>query len=221
MFRDRTEAGAALGQAVRRFFEERSDLADPVILALPRGGVLAAAEIARALNAPLDLVMVRKIGAPFQPELAVGAVVDGDPPQLVLNPAVLRVSGMSAADLEAAKRRELAEIPRRRAAYLAGRAPVPIAGRTAVVVDDGIATGATTRAALQAVRRRGPKALILATPLAPRDVIATLAREVDHVVCLQTPEPFNAIGGHYKDFTQVPDAEVVRLMRAAARPASD
>jgi putative phosphoribosyl transferase len=216
MFRDRTEAGRMLAAELKRMIEADPTLADPVVLALPRGGVPVAFEIARALDAPLDLIFVRKIGAPFQPELAVGAVADGAAPQMVVNPMVLRATGMTEEELDAAKARALAEIDRRRGAYLRGRAPVAATGRVAIVADDGVATGATTRAALRAVRAQRPKALILATPLAPRDVLPELRREVDYLVCLQTPEPFWAIGGHYEDFPQLEDAEVVALMDAAA-----
>jgi putative phosphoribosyl transferase len=205
-----------LAAELKRMIDADPALADPVVLALPRGGVPVAFEIARTLDAPLDLIFVRKIGAPFQPELAVGAVADGAAPQMVVNPMVLRATGMTEEELDAAKAKALAEIDRRRRAYLRGRAPVALAGRVAIVADDGVATGATTRAALRAARAQGPKALILATPLGPADVLPELRAEVDHLVCLQTPEPFWAIGGHYEDFPQLEDAEVVALMDAAA-----
>jgi len=215
-FRDRQEAGRRLADAVRDLMAANREIDDPVVLALPRGGVPVALEVARALDAPLDLVMVRKIGVPFQPELAAAAVVDGDDPQLVLNRDVVRAAAMSEADIEAGKNRQLAEIDRRRSAYLKGRAPVPVAGRDAVVVDDGVATGATMRAALKGVARKGPRSLTLAVPVAPRDTISALREEVVHVICLSQPEPFHAIGMFYADFAQVDDADVTRMMSEAA-----
>jgi putative phosphoribosyl transferase len=214
-FADRRSAGMRLAEAVATLVREHPSLNDPVLLALPRGGVPVALEIARTLRAPLDLVMVRKIGVPWQPELAAAAVVDGDEPQLVVNRDVVEVAGMSQSDLGAAERRELDEIDRRRWLYLGERNFVPLKGRDAIVVDDGIATGATTRAALLGVRRRQPRSLTLAVPVAPPDTLAKLATEVDHVICLATPTPFFAIGSHYADFRQVSDDEVVRMLREA------
>jgi putative phosphoribosyl transferase len=209
-FADRSEAGRRLAERLLHLAGER-----PVVLALPRGGVPVGLEVAKALGAPLDLVLVRKIGAPFQPELAVGAVVDGSRPETVLNEEIVRECGMSEQDLERETERLLAEIERRRALYLGGRARAPIEGRTAIVVDDGIATGATMRAALHATRRAGPKRLVLATPVAPPDTIERLRPEADEVVCLATPELFLAIGSFYRDFRQVRDEEVVELLRQA------
>lgn len=217
MFADRTEAGKKLAAELTRIVAEDPALTDPVVLALPRGGLPVAIEIARALKAPLDLVLVRKIGVPFQPELAAGAVVDGDDPQLVVNTDVVRLAGLSQADLDAGEARELKEIERRRDQYLKGRARAPVENRTVIVVDDGIATGATTRAALKALRRRKPKALILAVPVAPEDTVAAMRGEVDRVVCLEMPAAFYAIGAHYIDFRQVSDQEVVALLDEAAR----
>jgi putative phosphoribosyl transferase len=215
-FASRRAAGRALARAVAR-----RHLVDPVVLALPRGGVPVAAEIARRLGAPLDLVLVRKIGVPYQPELAAAAVIDGADAQIVANDDVMAMVGLSRADIERAARRELAEIERRRQVYLQGRERVPLEGRTLVLVDDGIATGASVRAALTALRQRRPRALILAVPVAPADTIAALRPEVDEVICLKMPEPFMAIGLHYRDFHQLSDADVVRtLARArAALPA--
>jgi putative phosphoribosyl transferase len=215
VFADRRAAGVALADVLTK---DRGDIADPVVLALPRGGVPVALEIARALGAPLDLVMVRKIGVPWQPELAAAAVVDGDNPQLVVNEDVVSAAGLSVADLERARLRELAEIERRRAAYLSGRAPVPVTGRDAIVVDDGIATGATMRAALKGVRLRGPRSLTLAVPVAPRETLDELRHDVDQLVCLEVPSPLYAIGAHYADFRQVSDAEVVAMLREAEKP---
>ena len=161
-FIDRVEAGHLLG---RRLAALR--LVDPVVLALPRGGVPVAAEVARALHAPLDLLMVRKIGATGQPELAVAAVVDGDPPEIVIDEESLRLSGADRDYVDAEAARELKEIERRRALYLRGRAPVPLAGKSVVMVDDGIATGTTVRAALKALQRSKAARLVLAVPVAP------------------------------------------------------
>jgi putative phosphoribosyl transferase len=215
-FASRRAAGRALARAVAR-----RRLVDPVVLALPRGGVPVGAEIARRLGAPLDLVLVRKVGVPFQPELAAAAVVDGSDAQIVANDDVMAMVGLSRADIERAARRELAEIERRRQVYLQGRERVSLEGRTLILVDDGIATGASVRAALTALRQRRPRALILAVPVAPADTIAALLPEVDEVICLRMPEPFMAIGLHYRDFHQLSDADVVRtLARArAALPA--
>ena len=216
MFRDRKEAGEKLAREVQRLIAEDPSLAAPVVLALPRGGVPVAFEIARILDAPLDLVLVRKIGVPRQPELAAAAVVDGDDPQLVLNPDVIAHAHVTDAELEAARRRELAEIERRREMYFSGRKRTPIEGRTAIVVDDGIATGATVRAALKALRRRAPAALILAVPVAANDTIDSLRSEVDQIVCLDTPGWFRGVGAHYADFRQTGYAEVIRFLDAAS-----
>ncbi|MBK6863966.1 MAG: phosphoribosyltransferase [Ideonella sp.] len=213
-FADRATAARALAQRLAQM-----RLTPPVVvLALPRGGVPIGAEIARALGAELDLVLVRKLGLPWQPELAVAALVDGDPPELVVDDEVQQMYGVARADIESQARRELAEIARRRERYLAGRAPVSLAGATAVVVDDGIATGTTMRAALKALRRRHPARLVLAVPVAPADTLARLRGEVDELVCLATPEPFRAVGLHYADFHQVGDDEVIAAL-ASARPA--
>ena len=208
-FRNRTEAGRLLGRQLQAM-----QIPDPVVLALPRGGVPVAAEVARALHAPLDLLLVRKIGAPHQPELAVAALAEGS--ELVTDEESLAWTG--ATDEYVARQAEVqrAEIERRRQLYLAGRAPVPLAGRSAVVVDDGIATGTTAKAALQALRRRGPALVVLAVPVAAPDSLALLAPLVDEVVCLSQPALFRAVGEHYDDFEQVADEEVARLMREHA-----
>lgn len=221
-FSDRDAAGTALAEALAEF-----DFVDPVVLALPRGGVPVAVHVARALGAPLDLVMVRKIGVPNQPELAAGAIVDGANPEMVVNDHICDMVGLSRADLERLSKVQLEEIRRRREVYLPGRPHVPLRGKTAIVVDDGIATGATTRAALLAVRRQHPRKLVLAIPVAPETTVRLLERDVDSVVCLETPEPFHAIGAHYRRFDQLSDDEVVSLLRSydadlrAAQPATD
>lgn len=184
-----------------------------MVLALPRGGVAVAAEVVAALEAPLDLILVRKIGVPYQPELAMGAVVDGAEPVVVRNEDVIRASGVSEAEFERVRDAELAEIERRRKHYLKDRARAGIADRTVIVVDDGIATGATTRAALRAVRARKPKKLVLAVPVAPTDTVAALKAEVDDIVCLEQHVSFGAIGFYYADFRQVPDEEVIAILK--------
>jgi len=209
-FRNRREAGQRLSAALRRFAP-----ADPVVLALPRGGVPVAFEVADGLGAELDLLFVRKIGAPGYEELGIGAIVDGAHPQLVLNEDVMRQLAPSPEYLRAELRRQLAEIERRRQAYTGGRPPVELARRTVIIVDDGIATGGTIKAALKAVRKVHPIRLILAVPVAPRETIAALRSECDEVVCLAQPDPFYAVGAHYADFTQTSDDEVIELLRRA------
>jgi putative phosphoribosyl transferase len=209
MFSNRSEAGRLLARRVQAM-----GLADPVVLALPRGGVPVAVEVARALGAPLDLLLVRKIGAPQQPELAVGAVGEGG--DLFVDRHLMDLTGATDEYVARQSREQLAEIARRRTAYLGGRAPLPLAGRTAVVVDDGIATGATVHAALKALRRRGPASVVLAVPVASREAVAALSADVDELVCLAQPALFRAVGEHYADFDQVSDDEVEQLMRMAA-----
>jgi putative phosphoribosyl transferase len=179
-----------------------------------------AVEIAKALKAPLDLVLVRKIGVPFQPELAAAAVVDGGQPEIVINDDVVSLAGLDRPYIDQEAKRQLAEIERRRQAYLGDRPRVPLQGRTLIVVDDGIATGASVRAALKALRRRRPKALVLAVPVAPAETVEALRAEVDRLVCLATPEPFYAIGIHYLDFRQLTDQEVVMSLAAIAGKAA-
>lgn len=207
-FRDRSDAGRRLAKALASYKGRHA-----VVLALPRGGVPVAAEVAATLDASLDLILVRKIGVPAQPELAMGAVVDGAAPIVVRNDDVIELSGTTADEFDAACARELAEIERRRQLYIGERARAEIAGQVVIVIDDGIATGATTRAALRAIRIRKPKELVLAVPVAPPDTITQLRGEVDALICLETPDPFMAIGYFYRDFRQVSDEEVVETLR--------
>src|SRR5512136_2490403 len=191
-FIDRSDAGLQLAAALASYKKEK-----PVVLALPRGGVPVAAKIADALDAPLDLILVRKIGVPFQPELAMGAVVDGPAPVIVRNEEVITLAGVSEQEFAARRDQELAEIERRRKTYLGDRPHPELADHTVIVVDDGIATGATTRAALQAIRMRKPSKLVLAVPVAPTDTLAKLQGEADDIVCLEDYVEFGAIGFFY------------------------
>jgi putative phosphoribosyl transferase len=211
-FADRHEAGRLLAEKLGHFKHRH-----PVILALPRGGVPVGYEIARALSAPLDLVLVRKLGAPTQPELAIGALALGAAPELVTDPELISALGVSPAELDEIKARALKEIERRKALYFADRPPVPIAGCTAILVDDGIATGATMQAALRATRKQNPARLVLAVPVAPPDTIHRLAAEADEVVCLDQPRLFMAVGQFYRQFGQLEDREVLDLLTAARR----
>ncbi len=207
MFRDRKDAGERLA-ALLLHLKDRS----PIVLALPRGGVAIGAEIARLLGAPLDIVLVRKIGVPWQRELALGAVADGGTPEIFIDERMAESLAVPGDYMRAETARQLAEVERRRQIYCAGRAPVEIAGRTAIVVDDGIATGATMRVALRSVRRQGPARLVLAAPVAAAETLAALAGEADETVCVATPQGLGAIGYYYDDFHQMSDDEVTTLL---------
>lgn len=202
-FRDRRDAGRQLAERLSRLEIQR-----PVVLALPRGGVPIGAEIAAVLEAPLDLILVRKLGVPRQPELAVGAVVNGMHREIVLNQDVIAFEGLSKTEISDMCEQALQEISRRRKDYLGDNPYVRLEGCTAIVVDDGIATGATVRAALKGARHRKPNRLILAVPVASPAVIAELRPEVDEVLSLLTPDALFAVGHYYRDFAQVSDAEV-------------
>jgi putative phosphoribosyl transferase len=208
LFRDRAHAGHLLAERLAGMA-----LDAPVVFALPRGGVPVADAIADALKAPLDVLFVRKIGTPWQPELALAAVVDGDSPTTVVNEELARNDPVDPDFLAEGVKRELAEIERRRRLYLDGRPPVDVRGRTAIVVDDGLATGTTARAALQALRRRDPARLLLAVPVAPASTLRELRPLVDELVCLASPAFFVAVGQHYDDFHQLDDDEVIALLR--------
>lgn len=204
MFQNRQDAAEQLADAVAQAAPR-----DPVVLALPRGGVPLGAVVAERLSAPLDLVLVRKIGMPGHEEYAAGAVVGG---AAVFNPDALAAAGLTEADFAPQIDRLNAENEARRARYLPGRDPEPLAGRTAIIVDDGIATGATIRASIRALRARGAGAIWIAVPVGPADTIAALGDEADRVICLETPTPFWAVGAHYRDFRQVSDDEVIAAL---------
>lgn len=210
LFDNRAAAGRLLAQRLLQYKDQR-----PVVLALPRGGVPVGLEVARALAAPLDLVLVRKIGAPHNEEFAIGAITDGDHPMEFINPHLVRRLGISPGWLNEAKAACLAEIERRRKTWLGDHAPADIAGHTAIVVDDGVATGATMRAALLATRARKPARVVLAVPVAAPDSLAELRREADEAVYLDAPENFLAVGQFYRQFPQLRDAQVTALLAEA------
>jgi putative phosphoribosyl transferase len=208
-FADRSDAGRRLAGKLVHFKERQ-----PVILALPRGGVATGFEIAQALSAPLDIVLVRKIGVPWQRELAVGAVTDGATPEVFIDSDLATTLEIPESYLEEETARQLAEIERRREIYCPNRPASELKGRTAIVVDDGIATGATMRVALRAMRSRGPSHLVVAPP----DTLAELGETADETVCLETPIDLGAIGFYYRDFHQMTDAEVMDLLARAPIP---
>jgi putative phosphoribosyl transferase len=208
-FADRTEAGQRLAD---RLLHLRGQ--PVVVLGLPRGGAPVAAEVARAVGAPLDVIVVRKLGVPFQPELAMGAVGEGD--ARVIDTEVVRLARVAAGELAAIEARERAEVDRRARSYRAGRNRVPLAGRIAVLVDDGIATGATAKAACQVARALGAARVVLATPVAPPDWQYRIGSDADEMICVATPAPFFAIGEFYDDFSQTSDDAVVACLTQQA-----
>lgn len=229
-FRDREDAGRRLAQALAPSYPatpaQPGTAAGPgtLVVGLPRGGVRVAFEVARALGAPLDVIVVRKLGVPFEPELAMGAIAEGG--MRVVNDEVVRRSGIGPAAFAEVEAREQVELERR-ARRLRGERPggewhrTALRGRTVIVVDDGLATGSTAAVACRAVRAQGAARVVLAVPVAPRETIASLWRDADDVVCLETPAPFVAIGNHYADFSQTRDEEVIDLLRRSEPPAAE
>lgn len=206
-FANRRAAGQLLGDQLLKFRQVH-----PLVLALPRGGVPVAYEVAEKLDADLDLLLVRKIGAPHHAEFGIGAVVDGDKPQILINHDVVEQLGVPPSFIHNEARKQLREIERRREEYLGSRKPLSVIGRTVIVVDDGIATGSTVRVALRAIRQKKPAKLVLAVPVGAPDSILSLQHECDELICLVTPDPFYAVGAHYENFEQTSDNEVRQLL---------
>ncbi|SRR5579871_1355400 len=211
-FRDRAEAGRLLGERLRRF----AGRPDVVVLALPRGGVPVGLEVARALQAPLDVFVVRKLGVPGHEELALGAIATGG--VRVLNRELIAALGLSPEWLEAIDARERRELERRERSYRGELPPPELEGRTVIVVDDGLATGSTMTAAVEAIRAREPAAVIVAVPVADPEVCEVVGAAADETLCLLTPHPLGAVGFYYADFSQITDAEVRELLASARRP---
>lgn len=209
--KDRQEAGRRLAERLERFRDQK-----PVVLAIPRGGVVVAAEVARHLGAPLDVLIVRKIGAPANPEYGLGAIAEGG--IRLLDEPRMKESGYTDRDLEPVLRRELRELVRRVERYREGRRPIELRGRTVILVDDGVATGGTVRAGIRALRARHVARIVLALGVCPPETYSQLHRAVDELVVLRVPSYFFAVGEWYRNFGQVEDAEVCRLLREAASP---
>ncbi|WP_411126675.1 phosphoribosyltransferase family protein [Streptomyces sp. x-19] len=209
LFTDRADAGRQLAEALRHVAKD-----DPVVLGLPRGGVPVAYQVAQALGAPLDVIVVRKLGVPYQPELGFGAIGEGG--VRVLSEDIIRRGRIGPADVDAVQRTEEAELARQAGRFRAGRRRLPLDGRTAIVIDDGIATGATAAAACRVVRAQGAARVVLAVPVAPPDAAARLRTAADEFVCLSTPYAFSAVGEWYRDFSQTSDDEVIALLSQAA-----
>lgn len=212
-FRDRVDAGRRLAERLAAYRGGRT-----VVVALPRGGVPVAAEVARALDAPLDVLVVRKLGCPWQPELGMGAIAEGD--ITVLNEELIARIGADDGMIEAVADRERAELERRIRRYRGDRPPVPVEGRTVILVDDGIATGSTARAAIDVLRRRGASRVVLAVPVAPQEAVVSLGAVADEVVAVEVPRMFMAIGQFYDDFSQTRDDEVAELLADRPTPSA-
>jgi len=210
-FRDRVEAGQYLAQRLLQY----ANAADAVVLGLPRGGVVVASEVARKLGLPLDIFLVRKLGVPGYEELAMGAIASGG--VRVMNEDVLRQISVSESSIEAVTRREERELLRREEAYRGNRPRLDVKDLTVILVDDGLATGATMRAAVRALRGQGPRRLVVAVPTAAPDTCDEFRVEVDEILCAMTPTPFHAVGAWYEDFSQTTDEEVQQLLKAAGR----
>lgn len=209
-FLDRRDAGGKLAKALQAYAG-----LPLVVFALPRGGLPVALEVAKALHAPLELALVRKIGLPFYPELAMGAVIDGATPAIVRNEEVIACHGISESDFQVSCQRELREIQRRRHLYLGDRLDRDIKGKIVLIIDDGLATGATMRAAIKGLRLRHPAKIVVAVPVASIDVLPVLRREADELICLETPVDFQAVGLHYRDFPQLSDEDVLDALAEA------
>lgn len=211
LFSDRTDAGRQLAQALSAY-SKREDI---LVLALPRGGVPVAAVVARELEAPLDVLIVRKVGLPDNPELAMGAVASGDVE--IVNERVTQSWGIGRQQFTEIAQRELKEMARREELYRRGRPPLSGGGKLVVLVDDGIATGSTVKAAVEAVKRLGASSVIIAVPVAAESTVRELRAVADEVICVHTPADFRSVGGHYRDFSQTSDTEVCELLKAASK----
>ncbi|MFL5330743.1 MAG: phosphoribosyltransferase [Gemmataceae bacterium] len=215
LFRDRVDAGRQLGKQLLRYM----DRPDVIVLALPRGGVPIGAEVARDLNCPLDIFLVRKLGVPNREELAMGAIASGD--VRVLNEEVINALGITAEEIEEVARNEVSELQRREKLYRSDRPMPDLNGRTVILVDDGLATGSTMKAAVQAVRKLGPARVVVAVPVGASDTCDAMDQIADEAVCARTPEPFMGVGMWYQDFSQTTDEEVCELLREfSTHPAS-
>lgn len=210
LFNDRQDAGRQLAQRLVAYRDQ-----DPVVVALPRGGVPVAYEVARALGAPLDVIIARKLGAPGQPELGIGAIAQGG--SIYLNTELIRRLGVSEDYLRRVAAEESREIERRLETYRRGRAPLDVSGRVAILIDDGLATGATMRAAIRALRAQGARAVVMAVPVCAPDTLAAIRPEVDAAICVAVPRDFRAVGLWYRDFSQTTDEEVIELLDRAER----
>ncbi len=205
MFKDRTEAGKTLAEALSEYKDKNT-----IVLAIPRGGVVVAYEVAKALNAPLDLIIPRKIGAPSQPELAIGAVTEDG--TTILNQDIIQYLRVPDDYIKTEVKRQVEEIKRRIQRYLGDKPRLSIEGKVVILIDDGVATGATTRAAIASIRKRKPASIVLAIPVGPPDTVKELREDADKVICLMTPEPFFAIGQFYENFEQTSDEEVIQIL---------
>jgi len=212
LFQDRREAGRVLATRLMQY----ANRPDVVVLALPRGGVPVGYEVARALHAPLDVFVVRKLGLPGQEELAMGAIASGG--VRVLNEDLVRALGIPPQVIERVTAEEERELERRERDYRDGRPPIDVRGKTVILVDDGLATGSSMRVAAEALRKKGPARIVVAVPVAASATCEEFASEVDQVICAATPQPFWAVGQWYRDFSQTTDEEVRDLLRRANQP---
>lgn len=212
VFKDRRDAGKQLAEELSEY-KGQSNL---IVLGLPRGGVPVAYEVAEALNAPLDVFIVRKLGVPGQPELAMGAIASGN--IRVMNDNVVRRAGISDEQIDKVVQQEKKELKKREKAYRGARADINLQGKTALIVDDGLATGASMKAAISALREHNPEKIVVAVPTAPKDVCQEFEAEVDQIICLHTPSPFWGVGGSYQNFSQTSNEEVRDYLNRAGQP---